>query len=278
MQQHLKKALLACMILLFSVSVSSQYRKKRRQFLEGLKIQPKVGINMFYGDLVSKARTNYMFGIAGEKELMPYLNARVDINAGSMKGTQTLPNSGRTYAYFENSFIQFNIGATFRPLDLAYGLFKQRYFNPYVIGELGMIQYNTDEFFGDAGEVPNTLWREVSGISPGVSFGGGLNFYINSHISVTTEFVGTKVFSDKLDGHDVWYSGFGTDAAKKNKTDAGDFFYAATIGVTYLFDDSQWRNSPKYNRKTYLRTRSLYKSKRKKFKRPSRRKTKRYKR
>jgi len=266
------------MILLFSVSVSSQYRKKRRQFLEGLKIQPKAGINMFFGDLVSEARTNYVFGVAGEKELMPYLNARVDINYGSMKGSQNLPDNGRTYAHFENTFIQFNIGATFRPIDLAYGLFKQRYFNPYVTGELGIIQYSANEYFGEAGEVPNTLWRTASGISPGVSIGGGLNFYINSHVSVTTELVATKALSDKLDGHDVWYSGYGTAAEREEKTDAGDFFYAATIGITYLFDDSQWKNSPKYNRKAYLRTRSLYKSKAKSYKRPSKRKTKRYRR
>lgn len=274
MQQYLKKALFASIILLVTVSVSSQYRKKYR-FLEGFKIQPKAGVNMFFGDLVSEARTNYTFGVASEKELTPYLNARVDLNYGSMKGTQLLGSSDLTYAYFQNSYIHFNAGATLRPIDLAYGLFKQRRLNPYVIGQLGVMQFSTTEYYGDgSGYTDGSIWREVSGISPTVSMGGGLNLYYTSQISFSAEIVASKAFSDQIDGHDNWVDALGVT----HETDANDFFYVATVGVTYLFNDSQWRNSPKYNRKAYLRTRSLYKVNSKKTKRPKKRKTKRYKR
>ena len=279
MLKHQKRALIACIILLVSFSVSGQYRKKRNQFLEGFKIQPKAGINMFYGDLVSEGRTNYVFGVAAEKEVMPYLNVRLDVNYGSMKGTQLLPSTNDPYAYFENSFIGFNAGVTFRPIDLFYGLFKQRYFNPYAIGQIGMMSFNADEYFGDSGEpgYENTLWRNVTGMTPTFSLGGGLNVYYNSHISFTAEFIASKAFSDQLDGHDVWYMNYNQPNQVEVETDAGDFFYVATIGVTYLFDDSQWKNSPKYNRKAYLRTRSIYKNNKNKYRRPTKRKTKRYK-
>jgi len=279
MQRYLKKALIASIILLFTVSASGQYYKKRK-YLEGLKIQPKAGINMFYGDLVSQKRTNYTFGVALEKELTSFTNARFDLNYGSMKGTQLLPSTDLAYAYFKNSYIHFNAGVTFRPLDLALGLFKQRRFNPYVVGQLGLMQFSTTEYWGEAGSGPaDTPWREVSEMSPTFSMGGGLNMYLTSHISLTGEFIGTYLFSDRVDGHDVWYLNYGQADQTEVQTDGNDFFYVATVGVTYLFSDSQWKNSPKYNRKAYLRTRSLYNSDlKKKYSRPSKRTTKRYKR
>ena len=273
MFKHLKKALIACIILLISLSVSGQYRKKRNEFLEGFKIQPKAGINMFYGDLVSEARTNYILGVAAEKEMSEYINIRVDLNYGSMKGTQLFGNTDMPYATFENSFIHFNAGATFRPLDLAYGLFKQRRFNPYVIGQLGMIQYSATEYWGEAGQgADGTIWREANGMSPTFSMGGGVNYYINAHYCLTAEFIGSAIFGDEVDAHKEWSEINGT----VHQTDGNDFFYVATVGVTYLFDDSQWKNSPKYNRKAYLRTRSIYKNNKNKYRRPKRGKTRRY--
>ncbi len=231
---------------------------------------------MFYGDLVSESRTNYVFGVVAEREYTSYLNARIDLNYGSMKGTQI--NAGNTLAYasFENTFIQLGLGATFRPLDFAYGLFKQRFFNPYVIGQLSLIQYNATEYKGPLHTDPNGgIWRERSGIAPGVSFGAGLNYYFSNRLSLTLEAVGTAVFGDELDAHKEWYGGDG----EVHVTESDDFFYVATVGATYLFDDSQWKNSPKYNRKAYLKTRSLFKKSSKKYKRPkARSKSRRYKR
>lgn len=265
MQQYFIKAILACMILLISTSVTSQYRKKRNEFLEGFKIQPKAGVNMFYGDLVSKSRTNYVFGVAAEREFSSYLNGRIDLNYGAMKGTQINDGSTLAYANFENTFIQFGVGATFRPIDYAYGLFKQRFFNPYIIGQLSLIQYSATEYNGPAHFRPEgEIWREKSGIAPAASFGAGLNYYMSNRLSLTLEAIGTAVFGDELDAHKDWD---GVDG-KIYPTESNDFFYVATFGATYLFDDSQWKNSPKYNRKAYLKTRSLFKKSGKKYKRP----------
>ncbi|SMO52263.1 hypothetical protein SAMN06265379_102227 [Saccharicrinis carchari] len=231
---------------------------------------------MFFGDLVSESRTNYVFGVAAEREYTSYLNARVDLNYGSMKGTQINEGSTLPYATFENTFIQFGVGATFRPLDYAYGLFKQRFFNPYLIGQLTLIQYNATEYNGPGSFKPDgEIWRERSGIAPGVSFGAGLNYYMNNRVSLTAEVIGTAAFNDELDAHKEWDD----RAGNIHQTDGNDFFYVATVGITYLFDDSQWKNSPKYNRKAYLKTRSLFKKSTKKYRRPKKRtKSRRYKR
>ncbi|MCW3807723.1 hypothetical protein [Plebeiibacterium marinum] len=276
MQQNLKKALIASIILFTSISSFGQYSKRSKIF-EGLKIQPKIGFNMFYGDLVSEKRTKYTLGVAAEKELSWFYNARVDLNFGSMQGTQILPTSNLTYAYFDNYFTHLNVGMSFRPLDLALGLFKQRRFNPYIIGQLGAMYHSTTEYYGDGAgaEHPDgSIWREVSTVTPTFSMGGGVNIYFKSRISFNVEFIGSYAFGDKIDGHDVWYAGDGSEV----QTDGNDFFYVGTVGVSYLFNDSQWKNSPKYNRKAYLRTRSLYKVSTKKYKRPKQGKSKRYKR
>ncbi len=279
MQQYLKKALFASILIYVTTSSYGQYYK-RNKFLEGFKIQPKVGFNMFYGDLVSEKRTKYTIGIAAEKELSTYLNARADLSYGSMQGTQINEIDGGTYATFDNSYIHFNIGATFRPFDLAYGLFKQRRVNPYIIGQIGIMPFSATEYWGNSGKgEEGTIWREVSEMAPTVSIGGGASIFLNSRVSINVEFIPSYSFNDRLDAHDVWYRGEITAPKTPEntvQTDGNDFFYVGTIGVSYLFDDSKWKNSPKYNRKAYLRTRSLYKVSKKKIKRPKRPKRRRY--
>jgi len=272
MQQYLKRALFAGILLYFTTSSFGQYYK-RNKFLEGFKLQPKIGFNMFYGDLVSEKRTKYTLGVAAEREFKTYLNARIDLNYGSMQGTQLLPEYNIPYATFKNSYIHFNIGATFRPLDLAYGLFKQRRINPYIIGQLGIMPFSATEYWGEgSGNTDGSIWRKVNGMAPTFSMGGGAAIYLNSRLSLNLEFIGTYSFNDQLDGHDVWYK----DNGEEVQTDGNDFFYVGTIGLSYLFSDSRWKNSPKYNRKAYLRTKSLYKVSGKKISRPKRPKRRRY--
>lgn len=245
-------------------------------FLEGFKMQPKAGVNMFFGDLVSESRTNYVAGIAFEREYLSYLNARVDLNYGSMKGTQIYAGTNLAYAYFENTFIQLGLGATFRPLDYAYGLFKQRKFSPYAIAQLSFTYYDATEFNGPANSRPDgEIWRERVGVAPGISMGAGVNYYLTSRYSLTAELLGTYNFNDELDAHKDWSGPSG----KVYTTDSNDFFYVTTVGVTYLFDDSKWRNSPKYNRKAYMKTRPASRSTGAKYKgSKSNSKSRRYKR
>jgi hypothetical protein len=296
MQLYFKKAFFA--VVIFSLSTYAYSQHGRTGLLGGFKIQPKAGVNMFFGDLVSESRTKYAFGVNAEREMKPYLNARFDLNFGSMGGTQTDPFSLEEIYSFSNIFISYNLGVTLRPLDLALGLYKQRLLNPYVIGQLGLLQYKTEKHIGpsainsfinfgekeDFGEYgffvkdSEGAKFETGGyrVTPIFSLGGGASLYINSHVSITIEHIATQVFTDNVDLHKAWYN---ANTQTWVKTDSQvDFYYISTLGVTYLFNDSKWKNSPKYSRKGYLRTKSLFKFKKpSKYKRPKRRKTKRYK-
>nr|WP_321410175.1 hypothetical protein [uncultured Carboxylicivirga sp.] len=237
------------------VSQASAQRRRRSTLWDGVHLTPRAGINMFYGDLVDQSRTSYSFGGAAEKELLPYLSARIQLMGGNMKGEQFSGDTDLLYAYFENYYTDFMVGLKFKPLDLALGYFKQRSFSPYMIGQFGLVYYNTKTWYGPAGFDPNTLRHHISGIAPAVSGGLGLSYWVNSVISVNAEYTATLPFSDMVDGHKEWYSGTPGNITTVHQTDASDFYYTATVGVSFLLKDSKWKNEPKYNRKAYLKTR-----------------------
>jgi hypothetical protein len=255
-------------ILLFSLTANGQYRKQVR-FWEGFRITPRAGANFFYGDLVDQSRTSYSLGVVAERELSTYLSGRLQLMSGNMKGKQLYGESDLVYAHFSNFYIDANMGASFRPLDLALGYFKQRSFNPYLFAQFGIIQYNTTEWYGPAGLNPDEEWRKKNGISPTLSTGLGLSYWLMPRISINLEANGTYVFGDEVDGHKDWVGGSGTIY----QTAANDYYYTLTAGVSFLINDSKWKNEPKYNRKSYLKTRSSYKrSTNKKYKPPKRNK------
>ncbi|MCT4647467.1 MAG: hypothetical protein N4A74_20945 [Carboxylicivirga sp.] len=241
---------------------SNAQRRRKPKIWEGFSVTGRAGANYFYGDLVDDGRTNISLGFTAEKELTTFLSARASIMGGMMSGTQHAYSGGvsdpnSVYAYFDNIYTEFNVGATFKPLNILVGYFKQRSFNPYVIGQVGMIYYSASEYYGaGSGNPDGSKWRDKSGISPSFSGGFGLSYWINSQWSVNLEAVGTLPLSDELDAHSEWTNG----AGEIIKTDANDFYYTTSIGITFLIDDSRWKNEPKYNRKAYLKTRSQYKS------------------
>ncbi|MFT3738876.1 MAG: hypothetical protein QM786_08960 [Breznakibacter sp.] len=226
--------------------------------MQGTKLTPMGGVNLFYGDLVDKSRSSYSFGAAFERDINRYFAGRANLMMGQMKGTQLLPQSDLQYAYFENKYFEFGVGANFRILDYALGYFKQRTFSPYVTGQFGIIYYDATEWYGNgAGDYPdgspkeNTVWHDAKGISPLVTLGGGISFWITPRISFRTEFLANKPFTDMLDAHKEWDDNEGVI----HPTDAGDFYYTATAGITITLKDNRWRNEPKYNRKTYVKMR-----------------------
>jgi len=263
MPKALRYFILATIVFAFVGQTTAQRRRKSTLW-DGVRLTPRAGVNIFYGDLVDQSKTSYSFGGVAEKELMPYLSARLQLMGGQMKGEQKYADTDLLYTYFKNYYADFMVGATFKPLDLALGYFKQRSFNPYIFAQFGLVYYNTDIWYGPAGFDPNTLRDQVSGISPAVSGGLGLSYWINSIMSANFEFTGALPFTDMVDGHKEWYSGTPGNIVKVNQTDAYDFYYTATVGVSFLLNDSKWKNEPKYNRKAYLKTRRVMTSSSKK--------------
>ncbi len=244
---------------------SEAQRRRKPRIWEGFSVTGRAGANYFYGDFVDEGRTHITLGAVAEKELNTYLSGRVSIMGGKMSGVQFAADDGVKNAWFDNAYTELNFGASFRPLNILLGYFKQRSFNPYVIGQVGALYYNATKYWGvysngfpdfEYGDV----WNEASGVTATVSGGLGISYWISSQLSINLEAIGTVPFSDELDAHKEYeLPGGGV-----KQTESNDFYYTTSVGVTFLIDDSRWKNAPKYNRKAYLKTRSQYKKSSKK--------------
>lgn len=260
MPLYLRYFILLITLLLTILPESSAQRRRKPGIWEGFSVSGQIGGNYFFGDLVDDSRTNFTIGVVAEKQLSTYISGRASIMAGAMSGTQHAYSSGdlidytgNVYAYFNNVYGEFNIGASFSPLNLMFGYFRQRSFNPYIIGQMGMLYYDAAEFYGDgSGYDQATHWRDKSGITGVVSGGLGLSYQMNSQWSLNLEALGSLPTTDELDAHSRWIDQNGGI----HETDANDFYYTTSIGLKYLIDDSRWKNAPKYNRKAYLKRKS----------------------
>ena len=268
------------LILVLSFSSSAQYRsryKRSSNFWDGFKIEPLIGVNLFYGDLVDNidkknlSGTSISGGIVFNKDINTYLTGRLQFMGGSMKGTKEEPASHYN-AEFKNKYAEGSIGLSFRFLDLFAGYFRQRQFNPYIFAQFGGI-YSNAHRWGDYKYPSGVMDTIIKKVTPVIPLGIGTTFWLTPRISLVAEASGDFLLGDEVDGFKFWYNGNG----EKIDTESNDFYYTFTIGITYLINDSRWKNDPKYNRKAYLKTRSLHKrskssyKKRKSYKHKSRR-------
>jgi hypothetical protein len=263
-----KKTILLILAVWISVSGYSQLRRgystQPFDLLSGTSITPKGGVNMFFGDLVDQSRTSYSVGALVNREMSRTISARLNLMAGTMKGEQISPSLNEPYATFENMYVEFGLGVSYRPINHALGYFKERTLQPYILAQAGMVFFSATEYWGPAsastaGAEPGEVWREVTDITPMVSAGGGLSIWITPILSANLELTGTLPFSDQLDGHDVWYNSW--PDGEVHETDPYDFYYTATVGLTFLFSDSPFRNDPRYNRRSYTKTRRFFQPK-----------------
>ena len=212
MQTNTRMWIITLVVLLISTSSFSQVRRGYRRnpfiFQDGLSITPRVGLNMFFGDLVDKSRTSYSVGVTVDREMSKLLSARFQLMGGAMKGTQINYSGNNTYAYFDNIYVEGTIGGTYRPLNHILGYYKERTAQPYVLLQGGVVYYDATEYWGPASSQPEgTVWREAAGIAPLIGIGGGTSIWITPNLTANLEINGNLVFSDKMDVHDVWYGG-----------------------------------------------------------------------
>jgi len=253
-------------IITLSFASEAQYKRKA-VFWEGFTVSPMVGVNMFYGDLVDRSRTSYSGGVIAEREINTYLSYRFQLMGGKMKGEQSVQDV--VSADFTNMYIDAGFGVSFKPLDLIFGYYKQRPFNPYIFAQAGIIYYDATESFHEGYPIPDKPDRLASGISPIIAIGPGVSYWLTPRLSIKAELNGVYVFGDEVDGHKEWEDPDGIIY----QTASNDYYYTITAGVSFLINDSKWKNSPKYNRKAYLKTRSTYKKgSTKKYKPPKRKK------
>ena len=261
MRNLIRVFLLSLLLISFLPTTNGQRsRYVKYPVLKGLSITPKLGINWFFGDLVNARPINFSGGLTVEREMLEYLSARIDLGGGIMSGTQIEPTSGLVFSEFTNTYTTFQVGASFHPIPLIYGYYKQRMFKPYIVGELGIIAFNATETFGEGNgyfaPVGDT-WHTTDGfsIAPIATFGGGLNYYINKKFSCNIEWLCGLPFTDMLDAHEEWDSGeLGSGQVVKTEG-SFDIFWTGTVGFCYTIAESDFRNQFKYNRKSYLKTR-----------------------
>jgi hypothetical protein len=258
-----KTVLLILALILSSIPLTAQ-RRSGINILEGLTITPRGGYNMFFGDLVDESRGSYSFGVLADREMNEFLSVRTQLIGGKMQGKQVYPSSGLMYAEFDNVYAEFSVGGAYRPLNHLLGYFKERTFQPYAHLNTGIVYFSATEYWGPASQgTPGDEWRSASGIAPMVSMGGGATIWINPVLSLNVELDGTLPFSDQIDAHDVWYNTYEDweNRVNPNSTKPHDFYYTFTLGITFIIQDSKFSNDPKYNRRSYIKTRSYYQSK-----------------
>ncbi len=278
MHKSAKFSILILVIAFLLPGNSDAQRRRKGDFniLEGMSVTAKGGYNMFFGDLVDESRGSFSFGGVADREINEMFSARTQIIAGQMKGTQVFPESGLEYAYFNNIYGEFTVGGTYRPLNHILGYFRQRTLQPYAHLNVGLVYYSATEYWGEiGGGVEDEEWRSASEIAPLVSFGGGASIWINPLISINVEATGAMPFTDKMDVHDVWYAGDDwINEINPVQTSGNDFYYNFLVGVTFVIQDSKIGNDPRFNRKSYLKTRNYYRSKSRRS--PARRNNKRF--
>lgn len=254
--------LIFLVILTYQQESNAQYkRKKTFDFAAGLTLTPKAGVNLFFGDLVDASRENFSFGVTADREMLEFLTLRTSLMGGQMSGKQIYPGLETPYASFENTYLDFHIGGTYKPLDQFLGYFKERTLEPYALLQGGFIYYSSTETWGPASEStpganPGQEWRSASGIAPVVSAGGGVNLWINPSFSANIEFHGNLAFTDKLDAHDTWRDSY--PDGELHTTAPNDFYYVVTAGVIFTMADSKLKNHPKFNVNSYRKTRKFY--------------------
>ncbi len=263
-----KKSILLILAIWISVSGYSQLRRgystQPFDLFSGMSVTPKGGANMFFGDLVDQSRTSYTVGALLDREMSRTLSTRLNLMVGAMKGEQVPPNLEEPYATFDNMYVEFSLGVSYRPFNQILGYFKERTLQPYVLAQAGLVYFSATEYWGPAsagtiGAEPGEIWREVNDIAPMVSAGGGIAFWLTPMLSANLELTGTMPFSDQLDGHDVWYDSWPDGTVYE--TEPYDFYYTATVGLTFLISDSPFRNDPRYNRRSYTKTRRFFQPK-----------------
>jgi len=250
--------------LFYHQNTNAQHYKTSGAFdiTAGLTLLPKAGINLFFGDLVDASRESYSLGVTADREMTEFLTLRASLMGGQMSGKQIYPGLGTPYATFENIYIDFLIGGTYKPLDHLLGYFKERTAEPYALLQGGLIYYSSTETWGPAsqstpGANPGEEWRSASGVAPVVSAGGGVNLWINPNFSANVEFHGNLAFTDKLDAHDTWRDSYPDGAI--HTTDPYDFYYVVTAGVIFTIKDNKLKNHPKFNINSYRKSRNYYK-------------------
>lgn len=261
--------ILALAISAFITDANAQYSKRKvvPWILRGFSAEVKAGPNYFYGDISEEKNIRFCGELTARKELTTIIDIRTDIDAGLIAG-----EINRMFwpAEFHSLYFIWDVGADYRFLNTGGYYFDKRLFEPYVGMGLGVMLFNpknNSPYMERAASIENFDLEKFTP-APMAYMDMGVRYFYDNTWGFRLE---TKVMvpfgnnSDKLDGHDSRLTN------RDDGVELGSFNYdmigSIMVGVSYKFHPSGFRISSKYNRRTYLGNRRIYKRNAKRVKR-----------
>ncbi len=261
--------ILAVVVSTIATTANAQYSKRKvvPWILRGFSAEVKGGPNYFYGDVCEDKMIHFSGELTARKELTTTIDVRTDIDGGLIAG-----EINRMFwpAKFHSLYFTWDAGVDYRFLNTGGYYFDKRLFEPYVGAGIGVLFFNPDNtspYMERAASIEDFDINKFS-VAPMAYLDMGVRYFYDNNWGIRLE---TKLVcpfggnSDKLDGH---------DSRKSNVDDGvilGEFNYdmigTIMVGVSYKFYSSGFKISSKYNRRTYLGNRRIYKRNAKRVKR-----------
>lgn len=274
-------ALIISMLVVGLNEVSAQYyRRNSYRFTDGLSVSFQFGPSIYAGDmgysfpffngkddffggeigndeLEIATAVDLTYGIGLEKEILEYLNVRLQFNSGNLRGDRRKIGQDVNYR-FRSTFYEASLGGVIDINNLISGYYSYRVVNFYAVIAPTFLLWNSGldgnpEFSLEAKNQSGN-WQEVwnrasDGFTGGIDYGfvikggGGIKVRIDDKWSLMAEYTGNFAFSDNLDHYAKKSSG--------EDTDGNDFYYVGQVGLSYKLGPTTFRSKSKYNRKSY---------------------------
>jgi hypothetical protein len=202
--------------ILFALLISNNIKAQNKSFWE---LNYNIGTSVFLGDIKQNqwlpANDEWRLGTGVQfgKQISYVFGIRGQLLYGQMAGKRTQWNR-----YFQSEYFETNVNATVSLNNLFGTKRSDRLFNIYLIGGIGVTQYNTSVYeLGTNKFITRVGKGGVNG--NGTGFGGrtlegiltagmGIDFRINDNIHINFESVHRGMNSDAFD---AWEKGFPYD-------------------------------------------------------------------
>jgi len=261
--------ILAVTLSTIATTANAQYSKRKvvPWILRGFSAEVKAGPNYFYGDIGEDKNIRFTGELTARKEISTILDVRTDIDAGLIGG-----EINRMFwpAQFHSLYFVWDAGVDYRFLNTGGYYFDERLFEPYVGAGIGVLLFNpenTSPYMERAMSIEEFDINKFTA-APMAYVDMGVRYFYDNNWGIRLEVKALCPFgnnSDKLDGH---------DSRLTNEDDGvllGSYNYdmigTIMVGVSYKFHSAGFRISSKYNRRTYLGNRRIYKRNAKRVKR-----------
>lgn len=260
----MSKPFLYILLLFLAMSqvVNAQYnnyqgRKKVPKILEGMHLYAKLGPNIWVGDLVDKGRFRVGMSVGAEREVFNWMSGQLEFDGGFFHGYMT---QGADMD-FKTIFFDINGGIKISLLDLIQGYYADRVIVPYGAIGGGLMFFNakkTSNMQYDKTH-PGNNWQDVEtgwSTAPFIWGALGAKYRVTPVWTIFGEVRPMVLLSDDVDAHTGYREG-PEGAWKESKSN--DYAYNMMFGVSYRISHQMFYTTNKYNRRSYVKNKKLFK-------------------